>query len=87
MTAQDPLLTLGEARRAGASMRRLRREQGLRQRDLAVMLGTTQDWVSVRETGAVRMRRGGAEKVAAALGTDFEGLLAAGAAPGPGETR
>lgn len=74
-----PFLSWDEARRAATGMRRLREAQDLTQTDLGERLGTSQGWVCVRETCSVRMRRGNAEVVARALGTDLAGLLEAGA--------
>jgi transcriptional regulator with XRE-family HTH domain len=64
-----------EATRAARAMRALREKQGLSQADLAAKLGTTVSWVGHRETGAVRLRVGDAEKIAAGLGTDLAGLI------------
>jgi len=74
-----PFLSWDEARRAAEGMRRLREARNLTQAELGEALGTSQGWVCVRETCSVRMRRGNAGVVAAALGTDFAGLLEAGA--------
>jgi transcriptional regulator with XRE-family HTH domain len=63
-----------EGTRAARTIRRLRNERELSQADLAAKLGKTVSWVGHRETGAVRLRRDDAEKIAAELGTDFEGL-------------
>jgi transcriptional regulator with XRE-family HTH domain len=79
MRAAGAHLRFDEGQQAAAGMRNLRRQQEISQERLAVMLGVSQSWVSAYERGAGRLRRGDAEKVAAALGTDYTGLLAAGA--------
>jgi transcriptional regulator with XRE-family HTH domain len=63
-----------EGTRAARAIRRLRNERGLSQADLAAKLGKTVSWVGHRETGAVRLRKGDAEMIAAELGTDLTGL-------------
>lgn len=60
-------------------MRRLRKAAELTQEQLAVRLGYLKAWVQRREHGSVRMTRAEAEKAAAAFGTDYAGLLKAGA--------
>jgi cyanate lyase len=68
-----------EGRDAAAGMRRLRAESGLTWPELAGLLGREPEWVLCRQRGQVRMTRREAESVAAVLGTDFAGLLEAGA--------
>jgi cyanate lyase len=68
-----------EGRNAAAGMKRLRAESGLTWAQLAGLLGREPEWALCRQRGQVRMTRREAESVAAALGTDFAGLLEAGA--------
>lgn len=76
---RGPVLVFREGRDAADGMRRLRASLELRQADLAMHLGRNVTWVQARESGSVRLTRAEADEVAAALGTDFTGLLAAGA--------
>jgi len=77
---RGPVLLFREGRDATAGMRRLRARLELSQSDLAGHLGCKVTWVRERERMSVRLTRAEAENIAAALGTDFEGLLEAGAA-------
>lgn len=76
---RGPVLFFREGRDAAAGMRRLRALLNLAQADLAKHLGRNATWVQARELGSVRPTRAEAEEIAAALGTDFAGLLEAGA--------
>ena len=78
MMPGGPCLGFHEARRASEAMRRLRAEQNLSIADLAARLGTSENWVSMREGCAVRLRQDDAVLVAAALGTDLAGLTGGG---------
>ena len=76
---RGPVLLFREARDACAGMARLRELKGLTRPELAGLLGEQGPWVQARERLSTRMTRAEAERVAAALGTDYPGLLAAGA--------
>lgn len=76
---RGPVLHLREGRDAAAGTRALRKADGLGPRALAARLGCTVAWLLERERESTRMTRAEGERVAAALGTDFAGLLAAGA--------
>ena len=78
-TPRGPVLLFREARDAAAGLRLLRAASKLSQPEFAVLLGEKPAWLKAREQGSVRMTRSEAEKIAAGLGTDFEGLLAEGA--------
>lgn len=68
MTAPAPRrLSLDEARRAADRVRRAREAAGLRQKDLAALLGVGQCWVSLRETGGTRFRAGEPERILDAI--------------------
>lgn len=79
---RGPVLRLREAYAAVAGMRRLRGDAELTKAGLAERLGTPSAWVKDREQMSVRMTRAEAERVAAAFGTDYDGLLAAGKTEG-----
>jgi transcriptional regulator with XRE-family HTH domain len=68
-----------EGRDAAAGLKRLRKDAGLTPADLAGLLGRGLGWLQDRERGSTRMTRREAEAIAAVLGTDFAGLLEAGA--------
>lgn len=78
--ARGPVLLFREGRDAAAGMRRLREAAELGRAEFSVSLGYGTSWAREREQGSVRMTRAEVEKAAAGLGTDFTGLLAAGAA-------
>jgi ribosome-binding protein aMBF1 (putative translation factor) len=48
---RGPRLSWLESRREAERLRKAREDAGLRQRDLAALLGTGQMWVGFRETG------------------------------------
>ena len=73
------VLGLSEGRAAAAGMRRLRTTAELTAVELARRFGFGPEWVHGREKGSIRMTQAEAEKIAAVLGTDYAGLLAAGA--------
>jgi hypothetical protein len=76
---RGPVLRLPEGRAAAAGLRALRRGAGLTPTGLGARLGHDREWLLRRELMSVRMTREEAEKAAAELGTDFAGLLEAGA--------
>lgn len=76
--ARGPVLMFREGRDAATGIRRLREAAGLSQLELARRLGCNIMWLRQREWGSLRMTRPEAEQVAAVLGTDYPGLLAAG---------
>ena len=76
---RGPVLLFREARDAAAGMKRLRERQGLTPQDLAGRLGCNVPWVQSRELYKTRLTLAEAERIAKALGTDYPGLLAAGA--------
>jgi transcriptional regulator with XRE-family HTH domain len=63
---------------AARGMRALRAERGWTNADLAAELGVKRDWVRRREHGATRITEPEAERIGKALGTDADGLIAAG---------
>jgi transcriptional regulator with XRE-family HTH domain len=75
---RGPILAWQDGMRAATGMRRLRLEADLTQEALGSLAGHSQQGIGQREQGAVRMTRGEAKLIAKALGTDLEGLLAAG---------
>jgi transcriptional regulator with XRE-family HTH domain len=77
--SRGPVLHFREGRAAAAGARALREGAGLTPGELASRLGYDREWLLRRELMSVRMTREEAEKIAAELGTDFAGLLAAGA--------
>ena len=76
---RSPVLLFREAHDASAGMARLRELRNLTRPELASLLGEQGPWVQARERLSTRMTRAEAERIAVALGTDFPGLLAAGA--------
>jgi transcriptional regulator with XRE-family HTH domain len=76
--ARGPVLMFREGRDVATGIRRLREAAGLSQLELARRLDCNIMWLRQREWGSLRMTRSEAERVAAALGTDYPGLLAAG---------
>jgi transcriptional regulator with XRE-family HTH domain len=76
---RGPVLLLREGRGAAAGTRALRKAAGLGPRALAARLDCTVAWLLGRERESVRLTRAECDRIAAALGTDFAGLLEAGA--------
>lgn len=77
--SRGPVLRLREGRAAAAGLRALRALTGLDPAGLAGRLGEGPKWLQRRELGSVRLTRAEAERLAAGLGTDYAGLLEAGA--------
>ena len=75
---RGPVLHLREGRAAAAGTRALRRLSGLDLLTLARRLDATAAWLTARERESVRLTRAECDQIAAALGTDYAGLLAAG---------
>lgn len=78
MTPPSPRLGFTEAHRAAGGMRQLREAADLDRAQFGALVGRSLWWVKAAEGCSTRLRRAEADEVAAALGTDFPGLLAAG---------
>jgi transcriptional regulator with XRE-family HTH domain len=65
--APGALLGWAEGRAAVTWARQARAAAGLRQQDLAAVLGVSATWVVLRETGATRMTDGEVTAIAGAL--------------------